>query len=117
MRRFRFVLFVAVLFAPLACAPPANNPKSKPAPKTPVNARRPLEDTWDAVYIKGSKVGHVHTYIEADSLEGNAPLRIKSETTLSMERDGQSSIQNVSILSVESLGGEVASFECRMTAG
>lgn len=117
MQRFQYVLLVASLVTPLACAPPANVGKGRPGPKTPVNAGRPLEDTWDAAYIEQAKVGHVHTYLEADSLERKSLLRIKSDTSLTMERFGETIKQKISILSVESLEGELASFECRMSAG
>lgn len=114
MRRFQFLMIPVPLLALLACAPPAKPPGPSPAKK---EAAKGIEETWDAVYIDGLKVGHVHTVAEPAESGEQAKVRIKSDTALTMERFGQLTKQSMSFMSVESSNGEVVSFECRMSAG
>ncbi|HEV3122516.1 MAG TPA: transglutaminase, partial [Isosphaeraceae bacterium] len=82
----------------------------------PLAAR--AQESWDAVYIAGSKVGYYHTKVEpVNDNAGNKFLRVRFDTKLNFKRDKD----NVEILmqygTIESLEGSVLKLETRLLSG
>jgi hypothetical protein len=76
------------------------------------------QESWDAVYISGAKVGYYHTKVEpVNDDAGNKFLRVRFDTTLNFKRDRDT----VSILmqygTIETLEGAVLKLETRLGAG
>ncbi len=67
-------------------------------------------ETWDALYLRGAKVGHARTRITPLDENGRALLSISIEQRLALKRFGQSSDQEIKLDSVETPQGEVLRF-------
>ena len=44
------------------------------------------QESWDAVYMAGAKVGHVHTYVQPVKDRGRDLLRVRVDMELSFKR-------------------------------
>lgn len=76
----------------------------------------PTTDSWDAVYLAGSKVGHVHTFIEPVKDRGRDYLRIRFDMKLSYKRlDDTVNIQ-MQYGTIETQEGEVIRLDTRTLA-
>ena len=75
---------------------------------------KPVEETWDSVYLAGSKIGYVHTTVD-EITEGNRKLlRIHVDTQHTIRRYGQTIELAVRYLFYESPEGELVRFDNRM---
>lgn len=76
----------------------------------------PATDSWDAVYIGGSKVGHVHTWVEPAKDKGRELLRVRFEMKLSLKRGSDVSTILMHWGTIETLDGEVLRLDARTLA-
>ena len=73
-------------------------------------------DTWDVMYLGNSKVGNMHTLIQATpgandgSGSNQGQLKLTLESLLRVNRGGQSTTQRITISSREKLDGEMLDF-------
>jgi hypothetical protein len=76
------------------------------------------EDSWDAVYIGGSKVGWQHTTVEpVQDRAGNKYLRVRFETKLEFMRGRDTVAISMEYGTIETLSGEVLKLETRLISG
>lgn len=73
-------------------------------------AESAIGETWDAVFIEGSRVGYTYTRVAPIDENNQQRLRITSESKLAINRYGEKSEQSFRITSVESLSGEPIRF-------
>jgi transglutaminase-like putative cysteine protease len=67
----------------------------------------PTTDSWDAVYLAGSKVGHTHTYVEAVKNQGRDLVRVRFDMKLSYKRLGDTVSIGLEYGTIETPDGEV----------
>ena len=67
-------------------------------------------DTWDMLFMQGSRVGYTHTTVTPVKESGRKLLRIDSESSLTVTRFGQKNKQSIEIGSTETLDGRVVGF-------
>lgn len=71
------------------------------------------EDSWDAVFLAGNKIGYIHTFIEK-ATEKNRPLnRVRVDTVLSFRRGDDVVTQKMMYGTIETLEGEVLRLDTR----
>lgn len=71
----------------------------------------PAHDTWEIVFLQGSRVGHTHTQIKlVKSKDGQEMVEVVTTNKIEMSRFGQSVKVASTIRSFESLKGEVIGF-------
>ncbi|MBV8232369.1 MAG: transglutaminase domain-containing protein [Planctomycetaceae bacterium] len=51
-----------------------------------VVAPTPAQESWDAVYMAGAKVGHIHTYVQPVTDRGRDLVRVRVDMVLSFKR-------------------------------
>jgi transglutaminase-like putative cysteine protease len=113
------------------CSPPAADPAiaTQPAaaeierphdePALPADQSKPAaaEETWDAYFMQGSRIGYVHTTIEQVNEAGEALVHTRNKAFTAMKRGGQTIEQEMTIASWDTPEGALVRFETRMTAG
>ena len=104
MRRFRAIAGV-VAVASLAGTLVAR----AQAPAT----RGAVTEAWDAVYIAGSKVGHIQTKVEGVEDKGRKLLRVQVDTTLSFKRGDDTSTMQLQYGTIETPEGSVLRLDTR----
>lgn len=69
------------------------------------------EERWEAIYLKGSKIGHQHVYV--DYAERGKPdvLKIRSTISLTLHRSGQPTPMSIDVTSVEHSDGRLMRFD------
>ena len=72
--------------------------------------RAATRETWDALYLRGAKVGYARTRITPVEEDGRALLSISVEQRLALKRFGQPSDQEMTLDSIETPQGEVVRF-------
>jgi len=76
-----------------------------------------IEESWDAIYIEGTKIGYTHTRREPDNSSARPLVRIESQSRLSLERFGQTSVQRMRSESLETPDGRLVSFQTEVQMG
>ena len=76
-----------------------------------------IEESWDAIYIEGTKIGYTHTRREPDNRSARPLVRIESQSRLSLERFGQTSVQRMRSESLETPDGRLVSFQTEVQMG
>src|SRR4051812_21318005 len=79
-------------------------------------AAGPTTDAWDAVFLAGSKVGHIHTFIEPVQDKGKDYLRVRFDMQLSYKRLDDTVTIKMRYGTIETNDGEVIRLDTRMTA-
>ncbi len=75
-------------------------------------------ESWDAVFIAGKKVGHIHTKVEpVKARDGRDLLRVQVDTSLSFKRLEDSVTMRVRYGTIETLDGSVLRLDTRLQAG
>lgn len=71
------------------------------------------EDSWDAVFLAGNKIGYIHTFIEKVT-EKDKPLnRVRVDTVLSFRRGDDTVVQKMMYGTIETPEGEVLRLDTR----
>lgn len=76
----------------------------------------PTTESWDAVYLAGSKVGHIHTFIEPVKDKGRDLLRVRFTLKLSFKRLDDRINMDMEYGTIEALDGSVLRLDTRIHA-
>lgn len=76
----------------------------------------PTTESWDAVYLGGAKVGHIHTYIEPVKDKDRELLRVRVDLVLSYKRLKDRVTMHMQYGTIETRDGEVLRLDTRITA-
>ncbi|HEX8201877.1 MAG TPA: transglutaminase-like domain-containing protein [Isosphaeraceae bacterium] len=75
------------------------------------------QESWDAVYIAGNKVGHIHTQVEpVKDKAGRALLRVQVQTALSFKRINDTTSLQLRFGTIETPEGAVLRLDSRTLA-
>ncbi len=77
----------------------------------------PTTESWDAVYLAGSKVGHTQTWVEPVKDRGRDLLRVRIKTELISKRLQDQATTKVEYGSIETPDGKVLRLDTRIIAG
>jgi len=80
-------------------------------------ARAAEQESWDAIYMAGSKVGHVHTFIEPVNDKGRKLLRVRVDMVLNFKRGRDLVTNKLQYGTIETLEGSVLRLDTRTLAG
>jgi transglutaminase-like putative cysteine protease len=77
------------------------------------------QDSWDAVYLGGAKVGHMHTYVEkvADPQSGKDYRRVRLDVEMRLKRGDDESFVKLMYGTIETLDGQVLRLDTRTQSG
>jgi hypothetical protein len=76
------------------------------------------EESWDAVFLAGSKVGYVHTYIEPVKDHGRELFRVRVDTALNLKRLNDRVTMSMQYGTIEEPDGRVLRLDTRtLTSG
>ena len=81
------------------------------------DARREQEETWEAFYLQGTKIGYGQTTVRSIDRGGRPLVEMKSLNHLSISRFGQQTEQDVTMSTLETPQGELLEFATDMSAG
>lgn len=125
----RSVIPCAVLLVVLGCGRgssslPANaSDGATPSAAAETSAAQPadqgvkLQETWDAVYMKDTKVGSAHTVFESIEKDGESLIRASNHLKLEIRRDNQIAKMQTRIVAIETRQGAVRSFRVETSLG
>lgn len=74
------------------------------------------QESWDAVFLAGSKVGHVHTFVEPVNDRGRELLRVRVDMVLSYKRLRDRVTTRMQYGTIETLDGAVLRLDTRIQA-
>ncbi len=74
-------------------------------------------ESWDAIYLGGSKIGYVHTFVEKVHHKGKEYQRVRIHIEQRLKRDRDISVVNLEYGTIETLDGEVLRLDTRILAG
>jgi hypothetical protein len=74
------------------------------------------EDSWDAVYLAGSKVGHIHTFVEPLKDRGRDLLRVRVDMVLKFKRLDNDITMELRYGTIETPDGSVLRLDTRTLA-
>jgi Transglutaminase-like superfamily len=77
------------------------------------------QESWDAHYVSGAKIGYTHTYVERvpDPATKKEYLRVRIDIELKLKRDRDVSIVKMQYGTIETLKGEVLRLDTRTLVG
>jgi transglutaminase-like putative cysteine protease len=75
------------------------------------------EDSWDAVYLGGAKIGYIHTWVEKVTDKGRDYNRVRMDVEMRLKRRDDESPINLMYGTIETLDGEVLRLDTRTQAG
>lgn len=115
-RRHSYLLGVVCACMLLGC-----NAKENTSPKQVVEtagqAKQEDLESWDVVYLQGSKAGYAHNKVSTTVEDGRPLNRVELVNRLKLSRFGQANDMEIQLTDVETPDGEVLSFETRMSMG
>lgn len=79
---------------------------------TPVSA----QDSWDAIYLSGQKVGHIHTFVAPVKDKGRELVRVRVDMVLSFKRDKDRVTTEIRYGTIETPEGAVLRLDSRTLA-
>ena len=65
------------------------------------------QESWDAIYLAGSKIGYVHIYVEAVSNRGRQYKRVRVDTEQKLKRNNDVTVTRLSYGTIETPAGQV----------
>jgi transglutaminase-like putative cysteine protease len=74
------------------------------------------EESWDAVYLGGAKIGFVHTFVVKLKDKGRDFLRVRIDMELNLKRGNDISLTKLSYGTIETLDGQVLKLDTRTFA-
>jgi transglutaminase-like putative cysteine protease len=75
------------------------------------------QDSWDAVYLGGAKIGHIHTWVEKVKDKGRDYNRVRMDVEMRLKRRDDESPIKLMYGTIETLDGEVLRLDTRTQAG
>lgn len=84
-----------------------------------IGASTRAQESWDAVYLGGAKVGHMHTYVEkvADPKTGKDYRRVRLDVEMRLKRENDESFVKLMYGTIETLDGQVLRLDTRTQSG
>lgn len=80
--------------------------------------RASAQESWDAVFLAGNKIGYIHTFIEKVNEKGRPLNRVRVDTVLSFRRGDDQVVQKMMYGTIETPEGEVLRLDTRtLTSG
>jgi len=83
---------------------------------SPVRAEEEIRQSWDAVYIKGRRVGYFHTQVIPVKDRGRALVRVQIDMSLSFARNGDAASIETLYGTIETAEGKVLRLDSRTLA-
>ena len=77
------------------------------------NGSARAQDAWDAIFLKGNKIGYVHTFIEKVSEKGRELYRVRVDTVFSFRRLDDTVVMKMLYGTIETPEGEVLRLDTR----
>src|SRR5258707_458025 len=74
------------------------------------------QESWDAVYLAGTKVGYIHTFIEPLKDRGRDLLRVRVDTSLTFKRLNDKITMELRYGTIETPQGSVLRLDTRTLA-
>jgi hypothetical protein len=84
---------------------------------TMLTAQVHAQDSWDAIYLAGSKVGWLHTFVEKVPNNGKNYLRVRIDCEQRFKRDKDVSISRFQYGTIETLDGQVLRLDTLTSVG
>ena len=75
------------------------------------------QESWDAVYLGGAKIGYVHTWVEKVHDKGREYNRVRIDIELRLKRGEDESVNKLMYGTIETLDGDVLRLDTRTQAG
>jgi hypothetical protein len=75
------------------------------------------QESWDAQYLGGSKIGYAHTFVEKLKSNGKDYLRVRIDMELRLKRDKDTSVVKMQYGTIETPEGQVLRLDTRTLAG
>jgi hypothetical protein len=74
------------------------------------------QESWDAVFLKGNKIGHVHTFVEKVSERGRELYRVRVDQVFNFRRLNDTVTMKMMYGTIEAPDGEVLRLDTRTLA-
>src|SRR5690242_9088188 len=80
--------------------------------------RAGAQESWDAIYLAGTKIGHVHTFVEPvkDRKTGRDYHRVRIDSEMRLKRDKQTTVIKLMYGTIETPEGQVYRLDTRTKA-
>jgi hypothetical protein len=122
LRVIRFWAFAGLLTCLISagCSDSTPAPAGTPTDQTtapPRAASAPRRETWDIVYVMGSRVGYSRTTVSPATHSGRPAVRIEAVDHLDIKRSGQRIKPKSRVVSIETPQGKLLQFESEMQLG
>ena len=75
------------------------------------------QESWDAIYLAGTKIGFVHTYVEKVKNQGKDYLRVRIDMEQRIKRDRDFSVTKLTYGTIETPEGQVLRLDTLIDAG
>jgi hypothetical protein len=75
------------------------------------------QESWDAQYLAGSKIGYAHTWVEKLKDHGKDYVRVRIDMELRLKRDKDTSVVKLQYGTIETPDGQVLRLDTRTLAG
>ena len=75
------------------------------------------QESWDAIYLGGSKIGYIHVFVEAVKDRGRDYLRVRIDNELRLKRRDDVAATKLTYGTIETLDGQVLKLDTRTVAG
>jgi transglutaminase-like putative cysteine protease len=75
------------------------------------------QESWDATFVGGSKIGYIHTYVEKVKDRGKEYLRVRIDLELKLKRDRDVSLIKLQYGTIETPDGQVLRLDTRTQIG
>jgi Transglutaminase-like superfamily len=75
------------------------------------------QESWDAVYLGGSKIGYIHTFVQKVPDHGVDYLRVRIDIEQRLKRRDDETVIRLRYGTIETLDGEVLKLDTRTEAG
>src|ERR1017187_2766876 len=81
------------------------------------SASASAQESWDAIYLGGSKIGHVHTYVEKVKNQGRDYLRVRIDMEQRIKRGKDIAVTRLTYGTIETPEGQVLRLDTLIDAG
>ena len=81
------------------------------------NQARAQQESWDAIYLAGSKIGYVHTFVEKVEDRGHEYLRVRIDLEQSIKRGNDVAVTKLSYGTIETHEGQVLRLDTLTSVG
>ena len=75
------------------------------------------QESWDAVYLGGSKIGYIHVFVESVKDRGREYLRVRIDIELRLKRREDVAVTKLMYGTIETLDGQVLKLDTRTQVG